>query len=727
MKLLFPFQTFICCTLPLTVGLLNPAISSASSAENPNRLIHEQSPYLLQHAHNPVDWFPWGDEAFTKAREEGKLIFLSIGYSTCHWCHVMEAESFTDEEVAALLKQDYIAIKVDREERPDIDQFYMQVAMELNGSGGWPLTIIMTPDKTPIFAGTYFGKERRFNRPGLMELLPQITNVWQRDPAELLRSGKAVLSSLLQRQTGSAQSATLTTAQLLQAEIILRESFDPLQGGFSEAPKFPRPHVLSFLLQRYYRTADPKLLQMVEKTLQAMRAGGIYDQIGFGFHRYSTDDEWLVPHFEKMLYDQAGLARVYLEAFQITGKGEYKTTAREIFSYVLRQLQDPAGGFYTAEDADSDGVEGQFYVWQTQELIDILGVDRGKRFAQIFSALPTGNFSDYIPGEPAGTNILHRKKSLAEWGRSLNLPLQKLQTQLEEDRSHLFAAREQRIHPFRDDKVITAWNGQMISALALGARTLDDPQLLQAAEKATAFIFQQMQTKKGQLLRRWRGGQAAIPAFASDYAFLARGMLDLYQSSLNPDYLQKGLNLAEQLALHFTDQQGRLFETTAESELPIRTNELYDGALPSAGSVAIEVYARLFLLTGDKPWSQRADALLSASAAQIIRYPAGYTQFLLGASLLLEPTRELVIVGSRDSSDTAALLAEVQQKFMPDTTLLLRPIDNSTAIDRLVPFIDGMISVNDHASAYLCQNFACQRPQTQPEELKKLLKRTHNR
>ncbi len=724
MKLFYPFQSLLCCAFPLTFGLLTP---STATAENANRLIHEQSPYLLQHAHNPVDWFPWGDEAFTKAQKEKKLIFLSIGYSTCHWCHVMEAESFEDDEVAALLKQNYISIKVDREERPDIDQFYMQVAMELNGSGGWPLTIVMTPDKTPIFAGTYFAKERRYNRPGMMDLLPQIAAVWQKDPDALLKSGKAVLSNLEQRHAGSAQSATLSTAQFKQAEETLRQSFDQNQGGFGAAPKFPSPHTLSFLLQRYYKTDDSHLLNMVEKTLQKMHAGGIYDQIGFGFHRYSTDAEWLVPHFEKMLYDQAGLARVYLEAFQVTGKDEYKTAAQEIFAYVLRQMQDPSGGFYTAEDADSNGVEGQFYVWQKQELIDLLGKKRGEQFAQIFNVLSTGNYAAYIPDEPAGTNILHRKKSLAEWARSLHLPLQELQHQLEEDRTRLFSAREQRIHPFLDNKVITAWNGQMISALALGARVLNDPQLLSAAEKATAFIFTQMRTDEGQLLRRWRNGQAAIGAFASDYAFLARGMLDLYQSSLNPDYLQKAVNLAEQLAIHFTNQQGQLFETTAESELPMRTNELYDGALPSAGSVAIEVSARLYLLTGNKLWSQRADALLSASAAQIVRYPAGYTQFLLGASWLLEPTRELVIVGSNNSPDTAALLAEVQQKYMPDTTLLLRPTDNPEAIDKLVPFISGMAIVNNKSAAYLCQSFACQKPQTKPEELRKLLRRTNNK
>ena len=708
-------------TILLGLAMLIP-INAA--AEQTNRLIHEQSPYLLQHAHNPVDWFPWGDEAFSKAEEEGKLIFLSIGYSTCHWCHVMEAESFTNDEVAAVLKKNYIAIKVDREERPDIDQFYMQVGIELSGSGGWPLTIIMTAEKIPIFAGTYFPPKRRFNRPGLIDILPQIAAAWQKDPAVLLQGGQAVINVLQHRQKNSAPDKNLTVAQLQQAERMLQQSFEPIHGGFGEAPKFPRPHILSFLLQRYYRTNNPKLLQMVEKTLQSMREGGIYDQIGFGFHRYSTDNEWLVPHFEKMLYDQAGLARVYLEAFQVTGKAEYKTTAEEIFDYVLRRLRDPKGGFYTAEDADSNGVEGEFYVWQTQEIIDLLGEERGKRFAQIFNALPTGNFSAYIPDEPAGTNILHRKKSLSDWAEIFNLSLQELQQQLEEDRQKLFAAREQRIHPFLDDKVITAWNGQMISALALGAKVLDDPQLLKAAEEASRFIFLEMQTENGQLLRRWRNGKSAINAFASDYAFLARGMLDLYQSSLDPDALQKALHLAEQLATQFTDQHGQLFETSTASELPMRTNELYDGALPSSASVTIEVYARLYLLTGDQRWEQRSEALLQASAAQIIRSPAGYTQFLLGTSLLLEPTRELVIVGNKNSPDTAALLAEVQQQYIPDLTLILRPIDHSDAIDKLIPFIDGMNSVNHQATAYLCQNFACQRPQTSPEKLHELLKQT---
>jgi uncharacterized protein YyaL (SSP411 family) len=600
----------------------------------------------------------------------------------------------------------------------------MQVAIRLHGSGGWPLTIVMTPDKTPVFAGTYFPKAQRFNRPGLMEVLPQIVAAWKKDPDGLRQHGEAVVNSLEKQHSATVQPAALTLDQFDEATATFQKNFDHKYGGFGAAPKFPSPHTLSFLLQRYYRNHDPQVLRMVEKTLQEMRDGGIYDHIGFGFHRYATDVEWLVPHFEKMLYDQAGLARVYLEAYQITGKEEYKLTAQEIFNYVLRQLSDPAGGFYSAEDADSDGVEGQFYVWQKQELIDILGTARGERFANIFNVLETGNFSEYIPGEPAGTNILHRKKSLDSWAKSLGISLTELRLQLDEDRLKLFAHREQRIHPFRDDKVITAWNGQMISSLALGTRVIGDPQLLKRAETAADFILTEMTTGEGQLLRRWRNGKAAIPAFASDYAFLARAMLDLYQSSLNPRYLRQAIILTEQLANNFTDEQGQLFETTSDSELPLRTSELYDGALPSAGSVTIEIYARLYLLTGNKLWSDRSAALIKTVAAQVTRYPAGYTQFLLGASLLLEPTRELVVVGPRDAAGTRTLLAEVQTNFMPDTIILQREGGDATAIDEIVPFIGGMVQIDGKATAYLCQNFACQRPQTDPQKLRQLLRQT---
>ncbi len=713
-------KTIFCCTLPITTGLIHPVLANGETA---NRLIHEQSPYLLQHAHNPVDWYPWGDEAFARAKQEGKLIFLSIGYSTCHWCHVMEAESFEDDEVAELLKRDYIAIKVDREERPDIDQFYMQVAIRLHGSGGWPLTIIMTPDKTPIFAGTYFPKAQRFNRPGLMEVLPQVATAWRDDPAGVRRHGEAIVSTLEREHAAGPQQGSLTQDHYRQAETTLRQSFDPEYGGFGKSPKFPSPHTLSFLLQRAYRSNDPQLLEMVEKTLREMRDGGIYDHIGGGFHRYSTDREWLVPHFEKMLYDQAGLARVYLEAYQITDREEYKLTARDIFSYVLRRLQDPEGGFYSAEDADSNGVEGEFYVWQKHEIIDLLGPGRGERFARIYNVLETGNFSAYIPGEPAGTNILHRTQALESWAREFNLSVNELREQLEEDRQKLFTHREKRVHPFRDDKVICAWNGQMISALALGARVLDDPQLLKHAEAAASFMFSRMTTKEGRLLRRWRNGRAAIAAFASDYAFLARAMLDLYQSSLDPAALQQAVQLAGHLAADFTDQ-GQLFETTADSELPLRTSELYDGALPSAGSVTIEVYARLYLLTGQPVWSQRAAALIKSSVTQINSYPAGYTQFLLGASLLLEPTRELVVVGVPEAPETRKLLAEVQHNFMPGTIAMLRPVQNTEKIDTLAPFIKGMEQINGQATAYLCQGFACQRPQTDPQQLRRLLQQT---
>ncbi len=596
-----PIIRFFClllfCLL-LCVQLALP-IPGWSMKETTNRLIDEQSPYLLQHSHNPVDWYPWGEEAFAKARKEGKLIFLSIGYSTCHWCHVMEEESFADAEVAALLNRDYVAIKVDREERPDIDQFYMRVTIEMSGSGGWPMTLLLTPEKIPVYAATYLPKTRRYDRPGLLELLPQAAAAWRKNPEQLIQNGQQLISRWQKTQNRPAGKAAFSPELFDQAVTSMRASFDRKRAGFGKAPKFPRPHSLSFLLQRYYRSGDKQLLQMVEQTLQAMRAGGIYDQLGFGFHRYSTDADWLVPHFEKMLYDQSGLARVYLEAYQLTGKQEYADTAREVFSYVLSRMRDPKGGFYSAEDADSEGVEGRFYVWQYQKILELLGEPRGSRFAEIFEVQKDGNFAAEVPGEAAAENILHLRQPLSVWAEKLRMTPGQLRRELEEDRRTLFRAREARPHPFLDDKVLTAWNGLMISSLAIGANYLDDPELLAAAEKSADFILSQLRDSKGRLLRRWRQNQAAIPAFAADYAFLARGLLDLYRAGLQPQRLQQAVDLAEQLLERFM-VQGQLYETEASSDLPLRTRELYDGALPSTGSVAIEVFARLFLLTGDK-------------------------------------------------------------------------------------------------------------------------------
>lgn len=721
---MFSFQQLLksCALLPVIQLTLGTMVMAATPVEN--RLAQEKSPYLLQHAHNPIDWFPWGEEAFAKARKENKLIFLSIGYSTCHWCHVMERESFEDHEVAALLNSDFIAIKVDREERPDIDQFYMQVCVSMTGSGGWPLTILMTPDKVPVFAGTYLPKERRISHPGLMDLLPRASAAWRDNPGNLRQGGTDLIRKLQRQNELTDQSATFSLAQLQKATDTLSKSFDATHGGFGAAPKFPRPHNLSFLLQRYHRQQNTELLLMVEITLKKMRDGGIYDHLGFGFHRYSTDSEWLVPHFEKMLYDQAGLARTYLEAWQLAGKEEYAETAKEIFHYLLNEMRDPQGGFYSAEDADSEGVEGRFYVWQKKEIIELLGEKRGQRYVQIFQVAAIGNFSAEVPGEPPGENILHLKKPLSTWAEQFDVSLDQLHKELEEDRKILFQARETRTHPFRDDKVLTAWNGMMISSLALGGRILKQPEYLQAAETAADFILTKMHDDSGNLLRRWRQGDAAIPAFADDYAFLAQGLLDLYRSTFKPERLEQAVTLAEQLHIQFSDSQGRIYDTPADNELPMRTSELYDGATASAGSVTLNVYAQLFHLTGQTYWQDRAQKLLKTATAEVSRYPAGYTQLLLGASLLLEPGRELVIVGEPEATDTQALLQTVSNT--PNLSVLLRPANHPETIDQLVPFAVNMRPLGGQATAYLCQNFSCQKPVTEPEKLVELLNRAHN-
>ena len=702
--------------LRLTLGSMVAAAEPAG-----NRLAREKSPYLQQHADNPVDWFPWGEAAFAAARRENLLIFLSIGYSTCHWCHVMERESFSDPELAAMLNRDYIAIKVDREERPDIDRFYLQVCTALTGSGGWPLTILMTPDQTPLFAATYLPKARHGERPGMLDLLPRVAALWRDNPAALRRGGAALIDELQQRAGGAQPPGAFSADLAERAAATLRAGFDEVHGGFGSAPKFPRCHDLGFLLHHARRNRDAGLLQLVELTLQKLRQGGIYDQLGFGIHRYATDRQWLVPHFEKMLYDQAGLARLCLEAWQLTAKRDYAATAEELFSYVLRQLRDPLGGFYSAEDADSEGVEGRFYVWRKREIIELLGAKRGERFARIYQVTDSGNYAAEAPDEPCGENILHLRQSLTDWAVQLATPLHSLRKELEEDRRRLFAQRQLRVHPFRDDKVLTAWNGLMISPLALGGRLLDRPAYLQAAAAAADFILAHLRDDRGGLLRRWRQGEAAIPAFADDYAFFTQGLLDLYRGSFDPRRLQQAVALAEQLQRRFSDAQGRIYDTGADHELPVRTSELHDDATPSAAGVALNVYAQLFRLTGQSVWRERAQALLDSAAADIARYPAGYTQLLLGAGRLLEAGRELVIVGAPDAADTRALLRTVRYRYQPELSVLLRPVGATAAIDRLAPFAAAMRPLDGRATAYLCRSFSCQKPLTDPEQLSALL------
>ncbi|MBD3308644.1 DUF255 domain-containing protein [candidate division KSB3 bacterium] len=684
-----------------------------------NRLQFEKSPYLLQHADNPVDWYPWGEEAFAKARSEHKPIFLSIGYSTCHWCHVMAHESFEDSEVARRMNEVFVSIKVDREERPDIDNIYMTVCQLLTGSGGWPLTIVMTPDRRPFFAGTYFPKTSRFGRIGMVDLVPRIHELWTTDYDKVLRTADQVIAALRQHTdlASSPQQGEVSseTDVLNSAYTQLAGRFDHEHGGFGTAPKFPTPHTLLFLLRHWHRHQDEQSLAMVEQTLQAMRLGGMYDHIGFGFHRYSTDARWLLPHFEKMLYDQALLAMAYLEAYQATGNENYSRVAREIFTYVLRDMTAPEGGFYSAEDADSEGVEGKFYLWTPAELRQILSQEDTELVLDLFHVEPQGNFREQATGVNTGDNILHLQQSLSEIAAERGIPEAMLRDSLEQIRQQLFDVREQRIHPHKDDKILTDWNGLMIAALAKGGQALDEPMYTEAAQRAAHFLLETMRRSDGRLVHRYRDGEAAIPAHVDDYAFLIWGLIDLYEATLDAAYLEHALALNRDLLEHFwDDEQGGLYFTAEDGEaLPVRQKELYDGALPSGNSVAALNWLRLARITADPTLEESADRLVKAFAAPIAQQPSVYTVLMLAIDFGIGPAHEVVIAGDPQADDTRQMLHALRTTFLPNKVLVFRPTtEASPAIVRVAPYVEPYGSIDGNATAYVCQNQICRLPTT---------------
>ncbi|MBE9544026.1 MAG: thioredoxin domain-containing protein [Proteobacteria bacterium] len=690
-----------------------------------NRLIHESSPYLLQHATNPVDWYPWGKEAFEKARKEDKPIFLSIGYSTCHWCHVMEHESFSDKEVAELLNKDFIAIKVDREERPDIDNVYMTVTQALTGSGGWPMTIFMTPDKKPFYAGTYFPKHQRWGRPGMMELLPKIAAAWQNDRDKVLTSADQITQHVV-RQSSRQPGPKLDQEILDQARQFFVQAYDPEYGGFGKSPKFPSPHQLNFLLRRYYHTRDEQALAMVEKTLTQMRLGGIYDQLGFGFHRYSTDAQWLVPHFEKMLYDQAMLIMAYIEAYQATGKAFYARVAEEIITYVLRDMTSTQGGFYSAEDADSEGIEGKFYLWTPREIKNLLDEKEAVVFSSVFNVKDGGNFEEAGPGHNIDQNILHLQKPLPELAKELGISEDQLRNRLEASRQILFDARQKRIHPFKDDKILTDWNGLMIAALAKTGYALNNQKYTAAASKAADFILQNLTTDTGRLLKRYRKGKAGQAAHLNDYAFMVWGLLELYQATYEANYLKHAIDLNQKMLTHFWDQQnGGLYMTADDAEkLLVRSKEIYDGAIPSGNSVAVYNLLRLAHMTGNTGYTQKAEAIIKAFSVQVKQYPSGHSQLMVALEYALNPNYEVVIVGEPQKPDTRLMLAALRRPFIPEKIVLFRTADKSharTIID-IAPFTRSMATRNGQATAYVCQDFACQLPTTSVDQMLKNLR-----
>ncbi len=682
------------------------------SPAKPNRLIQEKSPYLLQHAYNPVDWYPWGKDAFEKANQEDKLVFLSIGYSTCHWCHVMAHESFEDAETAEMLNRWFVSIKVDREEYPDIDHIYMSAVMLMTGAGGWPLTVILTPDGRAVFGGTYFPPQRRGDLIGLQELLPAVAEAWKNRREELLSSAERLTTILKERLSTPHASGTLTIDPLHRAFNQAVAWFDSTYGGFGNAPKFPRGHELSFLLHYWLRTQTHQALELVTTTLDHLSQGGIHDHLGGGFHRYSTDAQWLVPHFEKMLYDQALLARAFLESYRVTQRQEYARVARGILDYVLRDLSDAAGAFYSAEDADSEGQEGKFYVWTPAEITELLGEKDAEWFNRYYGLTPEGNFEH-------GKSILHVTQPLEMFAKRNGLKARAFDERLAQNRVQLLAKRARRKRPHRDDKILTSWNGLMIASLAYGASTLHEPSYLIKARQAADFIWQHLQ-QDGLLLRRYREKEAAYPGTLEDYAFFGYGLLEVYESGYDVKYLVWAKRLVDVMIERFWDpqQEGFFLRDRTEPELIAPVKEFYDGATPSGNSMAIGLLLRLGRLRADPHLEDLGRRALESVVALVESEPFRYPQLLIDWDFALGPIREIVIVGDRDDSRTKEMIEVIDQRFLPRTVTVLRPTGSEAKeLEGFAPYVQHQGPVNGQPTAYMCQGYVCTLPTTDPRIL----------
>jgi len=671
-----------------------------------NRLAFEKSPYLLQHQDNPVDWYAWGDEAFALAAREDKPVFLSIGYSTCHWCHVMEHESFEDDVVAAALNAAFVCIKVDREERPDIDNIYMTVCQMATGSGGWPLTIIMTPDKQPFFAGTYIPREQ------LLNLVPRVTQMWSEDRTKITETTEQIMSALRQNVAGvPGTGEELGLEAMKSAYDQLSSRFDESRGGFGSSPKFPTPHNFLFLLRYWERTKDVRALTMVEKSLTEMRRGGMYDHVGFGFHRYSTDPDWFLPHFEKMLYDQAMLVMAYTEAFQATGKLEYRRTAEEIVEYVLRDMTDQDGGFYSAEDADSEGEEGKFYLWSENELRAVLGSEADVVMSAL-GVVEGGNYAEEASGEKSNTNILYLEKPIGESAAALGIGEDELRERLGRARRLLFDVRETRIRPGLDDKILTDWNGLMIAALAKAGRAFERADYVEAAVRAERFISRNMMRGEGGLLHRFRDGDASIVGMIDDYSFYCWGLIELYETTFDVTYLEKALTYTSYATKQFWDNEtGGFFFTPDDGEnLIVRQKEIYDGAVPSGNSVAMLNLIRLGRITANSKLEEGARRIAAAFEGQITRAASAFTMSMCALDFAVGPSFEIVIAGRRGAGDTNQLMRAIEGRYIPRKVVLLRSDADKKKIAELAPYTKDQEPIDGKATAYVCRNYACELP-----------------
>jgi uncharacterized protein YyaL (SSP411 family) len=675
---------------------------------NTNRLIYETSPYLLQHAHNPVDWYPWGEEALHRAREENRPILLSIGYSTCHWCHVMAHESFEDEAIAELMNQHFVCIKVDREERPDLDAIYMTATVALNqGQGGWPMTMFLTPDLQPFFAGTYFPPRNGLGRPGFPTILKRIAQVWREDP-DALRAQSAEITEHLRESSRPPLPMPVGRTEIAAAVAHFASTFDPTFGGFGAAPKFPAATALSLLLRYHRRTGDAHVLQMVRTTLDAMAHGGIYDQIGGGFHRYSTDERWLVPHFEKMLYDNALLTRTYLEAFAVTDDLFYRRIATELLDYILREMTAPEGGFCSATDADSEGEEGKFYAWTPAEIEAILVEQEARVFCAYYDITESGNWE--------GKSIPNIRRTEAQVAAKVGISVEELQTSLDRARPKIYEARRQRVPPGLDDKILTAWNGMMISAMAEGYRVLGERRYCDAAVRAADFLLRTLVRPDGRLLRTYRSGSAHLNAYLEDYACLFEGLIDLYEAGGEARYLREAIRLAERLLADFVDEEsGALCTTSRDHEsLILRHREGMDGATPSGNAVAASALARLSFHLARDDLRRAAERAIAAFGKQVALYPHAFAKSLAVADLLLEGPVELALIGSPGEASYEALRMEVGRHYLPNR--IIAHHDPTAGAPADFPLVRGKGLVGGRAALYICRNFTCQAPITDPAQ-----------
>jgi len=714
---------------------------ATNMSKHTNRLSQEKSPYLLQHAHNPVDWYPWGEEAFAEARRENKPIFLSVGYSTCHWCHVMAHESFESEEVAAIMNREFVNIKVDREERPDVDRVYMTFVQATTGSGGWPMSVWLTPDLKPFVGGTYFPPEERYGQPAFKRVLERIATAWKQDHDKIVEQGSKIVEALRESQSAAPGEGKIDTSVPDAAYRQIDRSYDSKEGGFGNAPKFPRPVTLNFLTRFYGR--DPKsdsgkhALNMALLTLRKMAAGGMHDHIGGGFHRYSVDRYWHVPHFEKMLYDQAQLAIAYLDAFQITKDQQYQSVARDVLDYVARDMTSKEGGFYSAEDADSPVVgiddpshkktaEGAFYVWTKKEIDEALG-DSAEVFDFHYGVQTHGNAPEGSDphDEFRGKNILIERHTIAETARHFEKSEGEIAKVLAQSRQKLFAIRGKRSRPHLDDKIISSWNGLMISAYARAAQAIDEPRYVEVATRAANFLRSDLYDSSRKILyRSYRKGRSNIEGFADDYAFVVQGLLDLYEASFDIEWLKLAIELQQtQDRLFFDEKKGGYFSNSGrDASVFVRMKDDNDGAEPAASSIAAQNLLRLSQICDDPKMAERAKKTIEAFATILSQFPSGMPQMLVAVENSLGKPRQIVIAGKKDSPETKALLKEVHRHFLPNTIVILADVsEGQKYLGERNEAVRAMTLVDGKPAAYVCENFTCKAPVTDPEKLAKLL------